>query len=116
MLDVLQPTTICTSIMSDTKASKRLPSCESAPPFDVVSASKLELNTVEGTAPLEKVVSFNAIIEPQLYEQHRSLVTYAKCLLVEGALQNVDGVIHIRAKHVEELNVTAAPIQSHDFH
>ncbi len=24
--------------------------------------------------------------------------------------------IHIRAKHIEELNVTAAPTQSHDFH
>jgi hypothetical protein len=58
----------------------------------------------------------NAIIDPQLYEQHRSLVTYARFLLVEGTLQNVDKVIHIRARHIEELNVTAAPTQSHDFH
>ena len=26
-----------------------------------------------------------------------------------------DKVIHIRARHMEELNVTAAPTQSHDF-
>jgi len=58
----------------------------------------------------------NAIIDPELYEQNRSLVTYARFLLVEGTLQNVDKVIHIRAKHIEELNVTAAPTQSHDFH
>jgi error-prone DNA polymerase len=58
----------------------------------------------------------NAIVDPDLYERFRSLVTYAKFLLVEGALQNVDNVIHIRAKHVEELTVTAAPMQSHDFH
>jgi error-prone DNA polymerase len=58
----------------------------------------------------------NAIIDPDLYERNRSLVTYAKFLLIEGALQNVDKVIHIRAKHIEELNVTAAPMQSHDFH
>src|SRR5271163_3596477 len=58
----------------------------------------------------------NAIIDPDLYERFRSLVTYAKFLLVEGALQNVDNVIHVRAKHVEELTVTAAPMQSHDFH
>jgi error-prone DNA polymerase len=58
----------------------------------------------------------NAIIDPQLYEQNRSLVTYARFLLVEGTLQNVDKVIHIRARHIEELNVTAAPTQSHDFH
>ena len=58
----------------------------------------------------------NAIIDPDLYERHRSLVTYAKFLLIEGALQNVDKVIHIRAKHIEELSVTAAPMQSHDWH
>ena len=58
----------------------------------------------------------NAIVDPGLYERYRSLVTYAKFLLIEGALQNVDKVIHIRAKHIEELSVTAAPMQSHDFH
>lgn len=58
----------------------------------------------------------NAIIDPDLYERHRSLVTYSKFLLVEGALQNIDKVIHVRARHVEELIVTAAPMQSHDFH
>jgi len=58
----------------------------------------------------------NAIIDPELYERNRSLVTHARFLLVEGTLQNVDKVIHIRAGHIEELNVTAAPTQSHDFH
>ena len=58
----------------------------------------------------------NAIVDPDLYEQYRSLVTYAKFLLIEGVLQNVDKVIHIRAKHIEELRVTAAPMQSHDWH
>jgi error-prone DNA polymerase len=58
----------------------------------------------------------NAIIDPELYEQNRSLVTYARFLLVEGTLQNVDKVIHIRAKRIERLNVTAATTQSHDFH
>jgi len=58
----------------------------------------------------------NAIIDPDLYKANRSLVTYAKFLLIEGTFQNVDKVIHIRAKHIEELNVTAAPMDSHDFH
>src|SRR5580704_3216577 len=58
----------------------------------------------------------NAIVDPELYERYRSLVTYSKFLLIEGALQNVDKVIHIRARHIEELSVTAAPMQSHDFH
>jgi error-prone DNA polymerase len=58
----------------------------------------------------------NAIVDPELYEANRSLVTYAKFLLIEGTLQNIDKVIHIRAKHIEELSVTAAPMVSHDFH
>ena len=58
----------------------------------------------------------NAIVDPDLYEAHRSLVTYAKFLLIEGSLQNVDNVIHVRAKHIEELNITSAPMVSHDFH
>ena len=58
----------------------------------------------------------NAIIDPELYELNRALVTYARFLLVEGTLQNVDTVIHIRAKRIEELNVTDARTQSHDFH
>ena len=35
----------------------------------------------------------NAIIDPELYERNRSLVTYSRFLLVEGTLQNVDKVI-----------------------
>ena len=58
----------------------------------------------------------NAIIDPDLYEANRSLVTYAKFLLVEGTLQNIDKVIHLRANHIEELTVTSAPMESHDFH
>ncbi len=58
----------------------------------------------------------NAIVDPDLYETNRSLVIYAKFLLIEGSLQNTDKVIHIRAKHIEELDVTTAPMVSHDFH
>ena len=58
----------------------------------------------------------NAIIDPDLYEANRNLVTYAKFLLIDGTLQNIDKVIHLRAKHIEELDVTAAPMESHDFH
>ncbi len=58
----------------------------------------------------------NAIVDPELYEANRSLVTYAKFLMIEGSLQNIDKVIHLRAKHIEELDITAAPMESHDFH
>ncbi len=58
----------------------------------------------------------NAIIDPKLYEQNRTLVTYTKFLLIEGTVQNSDDVVHIRARTVRPLQVTAAPVQSHDFH
>ncbi len=38
----------------------------------------------------------NAIIDPELYERNRSLVTYARFLLVEGTRQNVDKVCHAK--------------------
>ncbi len=58
----------------------------------------------------------NAIIEPDLYERHRALVTYAPSVLIGGTLQNVDKVIHLRARHIEALDVIKVPIPSHDFH
>jgi error-prone DNA polymerase len=58
----------------------------------------------------------NAIIDPDLYERCRALVTYARFLLVEGPLQNYDQVIHIRARHVESLAMTPLEVRSHDFH
>ncbi len=58
----------------------------------------------------------NAIVHPELYEANRSLVTYAKFLLIDGVLQNIDKVVHLRAERIRELEITAAPMQSHDFH
>ncbi len=58
----------------------------------------------------------NAIVHPELYEANRSLVTYAKFLLIDGTLQNIDKVVHLRAERIQELEITAAPMQSHDFH
>lgn len=58
----------------------------------------------------------DAIIAPEFYELNRALMTYARFLLIEGTLQNVDEVVHIRVRHIAELNVTAALTQSHDFH
>jgi error-prone DNA polymerase len=58
----------------------------------------------------------NIIITPALYERERLLVTRTTFLLVEGALQNVDGVIHIKATHLAELAHQGLNPQSHDFH
>jgi error-prone DNA polymerase len=50
----------------------------------------------------------NVIITPDLFERERLLVTRSKFILVEGALQNQDGVIHIKAKRLQTLAGDAA--------
>ncbi len=58
----------------------------------------------------------NVVIHPDLYERERIAVTRGRFLLVEGKLQNEDGVIHVRADTVEVLDLEAIEIRSHDFH
>ncbi len=58
----------------------------------------------------------NVIIHPELYERQRLLVAGARFLKVEGKLQNQDGVIHVKADHVELLDAAAIQVGSHDFH
>lgn len=58
----------------------------------------------------------NVIVTPDLYERERLLVTRSKFLIVEGPLQNQDGVIHVRAARLMELSHNALELRSHDFH
>jgi error-prone DNA polymerase len=58
----------------------------------------------------------NVIITPDLYERERVVVTRSKFVLVEGALQNQDGVIHIKAKRIRPLAFSNLEVTSHDFH
>ena len=45
----------------------------------------------------------NIIVDPNLFEEQRRLVTHGKFLFVEGVLQNQNSVIHIKAKKLEKL-------------
>jgi error-prone DNA polymerase len=58
----------------------------------------------------------NAIIHPKLYEQNRVAVTRGKFLVVEGVLQNQDGVISVKASAVRVLQFSEIDVLSHDFH
>jgi error-prone DNA polymerase len=58
----------------------------------------------------------NAIIHPDLYERNRVAVTLSKFLMVEGILQNQDGVISVKASSVHVLKLSDIEICSHDFH
>jgi error-prone DNA polymerase len=67
----------------------------------------------------------NAIITPDLLEQNRILIVSEKFLLLEGVLQNQDGVISVKVERVAPLreayaaykvDITDADVRSHDFH
>jgi error-prone DNA polymerase len=58
----------------------------------------------------------NAIVTPDLFQQNRLLLSTEQFLLVEGILQNQDGVISVKALRVDRLHVTNAQTVSHDFH
>jgi len=58
----------------------------------------------------------NIILTPDIFERDRVAVTRSRFLLIEGPLQNQDGVIHVKAKRIAPLKITSAPIRSHNFH
>lgn len=58
----------------------------------------------------------NVIVSPDLFERERIIVTRARFLLVEGPLQNQNGVIQIRAQRLQPLSDHAIDVRSHDFH
>ncbi len=58
----------------------------------------------------------NVIVTPDVYERDRLTVTRGKFLLVEGALQNQDGVIHVKAARLSQLVHCPLDLRSHDFH
>jgi len=45
----------------------------------------------------------NAIVTPPLFEAQRLVITEESFLLIEGQLQHVDGVIHVKADRIERL-------------
>jgi error-prone DNA polymerase len=60
----------------------------------------------------------NVIIRPDLYATDRLTVVESSFLLVEGILQNLDGVTSIKAERMSKLDgfPDQAAIDSHDFH
>jgi error-prone DNA polymerase len=69
----------------------------------------------------------NAIVEPDLFERFRLVITEEAFLLIEGQVQNSDGVVLIKARHIKPLvHLPAVEAmqageglvgsESHDFH
>ena len=67
----------------------------------------------------------NAILTPDAMEQNRVVIVSEKFLLLEGVLQNQEGVISVRVERVaplrevyasDSIDITDAEVRSHDFH
>jgi error-prone DNA polymerase len=58
----------------------------------------------------------NVVVMPDLFERYRLLINRERFLLIDGKMQNMDGVLTVRAERVRPLNVTAVETASHDYH
>jgi error-prone DNA polymerase len=59
----------------------------------------------------------NAIVEPDLFEQFRLVITEEAFLLIEGEVQNSDNVVLIKARQLRPLtHKQLVGSESHDFH
>ena len=57
----------------------------------------------------------NIIVTPDVFEQYRLTLVGAPFLFIEGTLQNVDGVVSVKASRIEALAAWGAEPVSHDF-
>jgi error-prone DNA polymerase len=58
----------------------------------------------------------NAIVEPDLFERFRLVITEEAFLLIQGEVQNSDGVVLIKAQHIRPLaHEQLIGSESHDF-
>jgi error-prone DNA polymerase len=58
----------------------------------------------------------NIIVRPDLYNEDRLVLIRERFLLVEGIMQNQENVLSIKAERLRSVNISAAEMQSHDFH
>jgi error-prone DNA polymerase len=58
----------------------------------------------------------NIIIRPDLFDRERFKILDEPFLLIDGILQNQDGVTSVKAERLHALGGAAVEIDSHDFH
>ncbi len=57
----------------------------------------------------------NVIVTPDLFEQTRMVLANAPFLFIEGKLQNLDGVVSVKASAIEAMPLWGPAPVSHDF-
>jgi error-prone DNA polymerase len=58
----------------------------------------------------------NVIVTPNVYDHNRVVLVNEPLLLIDGVLQNQDGVIHVKAGRIKPLSYAMTAVGSHDFH
>ena len=56
------------------------------------------------------------IISPDFYNQNRMVVRNERFVVVSGVVQNQDNIVHMKARSIQPLSISAAPTPSHDFY
>jgi error-prone DNA polymerase len=58
----------------------------------------------------------NIIITPQLFEKDHTVVVNNSFLIIEGVLQNQDGVVSVKAGNIKPFHLSRAAAPAHDFY
>ena len=58
----------------------------------------------------------NVIVTPDVFDRYKETIVSSPFLIIEGILQNLEGVSSVRAESAHPLHLRAASIASHDFH
>ncbi len=58
----------------------------------------------------------NAVVTPPMFQRHRRVLQTCRLLLVEGPVQSVDGVVHVKGHRFHEVPLPGDVPPSHDFH
>ena len=58
----------------------------------------------------------NIIVRPDLFARDRLVIVEEPFLIVDGVLQNQDGVTSVRAEHVQRMHGVDVDFDAHDFY
>jgi len=58
----------------------------------------------------------NAVVMPDVFDRERATILNNAYLVIDGQMQNIDGVFTVRAERFEPLHLAEEAVPSHDFH
>ena len=58
----------------------------------------------------------NAVVMPDVFDRERPTILNNSYLVIDGEMQNIDGVFTVRANNFQPLDIAEEAVPSHDFH